>query len=218
MNKISRIAALLLAATMAVFACSCKKDGAETASSDIVESSNEVVTSQAPVSSEPEISYPKDDPNGLEVYIPKPSEIPFSTETIIPGDPNFKPGSLYKGPTINFRKKDDAASFGMWVWNNAFITGKDKEQGFDCDMFLDMAIQNNINEIYIGNTNVMSLETQVEQGGELDEGYMSEMQFRGFVKKCNKFGIKVELLVGASGPGTMDWMTPKEDKKNEYRG
>lgn len=135
----------------------------------------------------------------------------ISTAAVMVGDPNFKPGSLYKLPTIAFRGDGDKATLGMWCWDTKILIRPDPDTGLTCDMMLDMMIQNHITELYLNLRHMLDFETQLEQDGVVDEGYVTEMQVRGFVKKCAKYGIRVSGLTGIAGDNAIDWM------KGDYR-
>ena len=63
------------------------------------------------------------------------------------GDPDFVPGSVYKGEKLTFRKTDDAAgqpAVGMWVWDCRMIRGTSPDSDMSSDMLLDMLIQNGV--------------------------------------------------------------------------
>lgn len=116
------------------------------------------------------------------------------------GNANFKPGTLYKGPTLNFRKSGDAVTLGVWWWNLQGIV--QPVDGVNVDTMLDMLIANRVTEIYLDVSKMMPWDEEEAQGGLTEDdaaaGLVSERHVRGFVKKCNKYGIRVAALTGAS--------------------
>lgn len=131
------------------------------------------------------------------------------------GNANFKPGTLYKGPTLNFRKSGDAVTLGVWWWNLQGIV--QPVDGVDVDTLLDMLIANRVTEIYLDVSKMMPWDEEEAQGGLTEDdaaaGLVSERHVRGFVKKCNKYGIRVAALTGASGDSVLRWIDPS---KNNY--
>lgn len=73
---------------------------------------------------------------------------------------------------------------GMWVWDCRMIKGTSPDSDMSSDMLLDMLIQNGVTEIYLGMQYYMDLESQIANKGELKEGFVSEMELRGFVKSA----------------------------------
>ena len=130
------------------------------------------------------------------------------------GSADFKPGSLYKGPVVNFRKDGDATTLGAWWWTLKGIV--EPIDGVSVDMVLDMLIANKVTEIYLDVSAMMPWDEEEAQGGLTDDdkaaGLVSERYVRGFVKKCAKYNIRVAALTGASGDSVLRWIDP--DKKN----
>lgn len=128
------------------------------------------------------------------------------------GSADFKPGSLYKGPTVNFRKDGDATTLGVWWWSLKGIV--EPVNGVSVDMALDFLIANKVTEIYLDVSAMMPWEEEEAQGGlsedDIEAGMVSERYVRGFVKKCNKYGIRVAALTGASGEGVLRWIDPEK--------
>ncbi len=147
-----------------------------------------------------------------------PATNPPSTSTEDPGaaqvgSADFQPGSLYKGPTIDFRKDGDGTTLGVWWWTLSGIVSP--VDGVSVDMILDMLIANNVTEIYLDVSKMLPWDEEVAQGGlsedDIAAGMVSERYVRGFVKKCNTYGIRVAALTGASGDSVLRWIDP--DKK-----
>lgn len=146
------------------------------------------------------------------------STLPDNHENVPPaltvGDPDFKPGTYYtsKYPVFEFRKKDDSKPFATWWWFLHRIVAPD-ENGVSVDMALDMLIANNVNEIYLDIGAMVPWEIEYEQGGlaESDDAnnLVSELAVRGFVKKCNKYGIRVAALGGSSLDEVVTWLDPQ---------
>lgn len=162
-------------------------------------------------------------PSPYDISTPplEPLSIPkgFSTAAVQSGDPNFVPGSLYKGQKLGFRKKSDGAkqpALGMWVWDCRMIKGTSTDSDMSSDMLLDMLIQNGVTEIYLGMQYYMDLESQLFSDGKLKNGYVSEMELRGFVKKCAKYGIRVSMLTTMVENAYTQWAR-KDDESQEYR-
>ena len=155
-------------------------------------------------SSGPDVSYGGDD----AAVNKKPLVIPdgMSIDAVMVGDENFTPGSLYKLPTISFRKQGDDATLGLWCWDTGVLIRPERASGLTADMLLDMMIANNVSELYLSLGRMLDLESQIEQEGVIDEGYVSEMQVRGFIKKCNKYGIRVAALLANGGDSAVNWM------------
>lgn len=141
----------------------------------------------------------------------------FSTAPVQSGDPNFVPGSLYKGQKLNFRKASDGKNptVGMWVWDCRMIKGTSPDSDMSSDMLLDMLIQNDVTEIYMGMSYYTDLETQIATG-EVKDGFVNEMELRGFIKKCAKYGIRVAMLT-TMVENTYSQMARKDDESQEYR-
>ena len=127
------------------------------------------------------------------------------------GSADFKPGTLYKGPVVNFRSDGDATTLGVWWWTlNGIVQPVD---GVGVDTILDMLIANHVTEIYLDVSKMMPWDEEVAQGGLTDDdkasGLVSEAYVRGFVKKCGKYGIRVAALTGASGDSVLRWLDPQ---------
>lgn len=131
------------------------------------------------------------------------------------GSTSFKPGTLYKGSVVNFRRDGDKVTLGTWWWDLKGIIAP--MGGVSVDMILDMLIANKVTEIYLDVSKMMTWEEEQEQGGltadDTAAGIVSEKYVRGFVKKCHKYGIRVAALTGASGDGVLSWIDPG---KNQY--
>ena len=143
----------------------------------------------------------------------------FSIAPVPSGDPDFVPGSLYKGERLTFRKDgdtEDHPAVGMWVWDCRMIKGISPDSDMSSDMLLDMLIQNGVTEIYLGMQYYMDLETQIANKGELKDGFVSEMELRGFIKKCSKYGIRVAMLTTMVDNAYTQWER-KDDEEQEYR-
>lgn len=159
-------------------------------------------------------------PEGKYTYtleeLPDYGELPFSTEAVIPGDPDFEVGKYWSGPHLELPQE---LEMGVWMWDSRIIIGQDPATpGVTCDEMLDMLIQNGVTEIYltVRADSYYGIEDLIESGGEVPDGMVSEMMLRGFIKKCSKFGIKVsklEVIVGV--PGLARFM-PSENKSEEY--
>ena len=52
--------------------------------------------------------------------------------------------------------------------------------------------------------------------GELKDGFVSEMELRGFIKKCSKYGIRVSMLTAMVDNAYAQWAR-KDDESQEYR-
>lgn len=143
------------------------------------------------------------------------SPAPIPTGPAQVGDPNFVPGSLYKGPVIAFREPGESVTLGVWWWVLRGIT--EPVNGVSVDMILDMLIANNVSEIYLDVSKMVPLEEEIAQGGlskdDLAGGLVSERYVRGFIKKCSKYGIRVAALTGAAGDAVLRWLDPS---KNYY--
>lgn len=130
------------------------------------------------------------------------------------GSADFRPGSLYKGPVVNFRKDGDAATLGAWWWTLKGIV--EPVNGVSVDQILDMLIANKVTEIYLDVSAMLPWDEEEAQGGLTDDdkaaGLVSERYVRGFVKKCAKYNIRVAALTGASGDSVLRWIDPA--KKN----
>ncbi len=216
-----RVAALTAAVCM-LLAAGCQQE--KTPSEGETDSS---VTSSGPESAGgEESSQPAPRPGGQPSYdISTPPldqlVIPegFSVAPVQSGDPDFVPGSVYKGEKLTFRKTDDAAgqpAVGMWVWDCRMIKGTSPDSDMSSDMLLDMLIQNGVTEIYLGMQYYMDLESQIANKGELKEGFVSEMELRGFVKKCAKYGIRVAMLTVMVDNAYVQWAR-RDDETQEYR-
>ena len=138
------------------------------------------------------------------------SQVPDAAQV---GSADFKPGSLYKGPSVDFRQDGDTTTLGVWWWTLSGIVSP--VDGVSVDMILDMLIANNVTEIYLDVSKMIPWDEEVAQGGlsedDVASGMVSERYVRGFVKKCNKYGIRVAALTGASGDSVLRWIDP--DKK-----
>ncbi len=138
---------------------------------------------------------------------------PDSPEALMVGDPDFMPGTYYKDkPVLAFREKDDEVVLGTWWWYLHRIVEPDDE-GISVDMALDMLIANNVSEIYLDIGAMVPWAEEVAQGGlteaDSENDLVSERYVRGFVKKCNQYGIRVAALGGASGPSVLQWIDPQ---------
>jgi len=143
---------------------------------------------------------------------PIPTEAVVNTDLIADvGNPNFVPGSLYKGPVIEWREPGESVSLGAWWWVLRGLVAP--YNGMSVDMILDMLIANNINEIYLDVSKMIPLDEEISQGGlsqdDIDAGLVSERYVRGFIKKCSKYGIRVEALTGAASDGVLRWIDPQ---------
>lgn len=136
----------------------------------------------------------------------------FPTTTLEVGDPKFKPGSLYKGPLIKFRSPGEQVTLGIWWWNLSGIVNP--INGMSVDMILDMLIANNFTEIYLDVSKMVPIEEEIAQNGltedDIAAGLVSERHVRGFIKKCNKYDIRVAALTGAAGEGVLRWIDPSK--------
>lgn len=142
-----------------------------------------------------------DNPLESLMYTPDVSTLSFSTEAVIPGDPDFEVGKYYTGPTVSFRQSDeDTARFGLWVWDTRVIIGESASGAeLNCDVLLDMMLQNGINHVYLHLGGMQDLRSLEYDNGETYEGMVSEMMVRGFIKKCYGYGIRVSALVDGAG-------------------
>lgn len=210
----------LLAAGVLLLAAGCQTG--ETSSQDASSAaSGEPESSGTSVSAEPSArpggqpSYDIETPPLDKLTIPA----GFSIAPVQSGDPNFVPGSLYKGEKLNFRKESDKKgnpAVGMWVWDCRMIKGISPDSDMSSDMLLDMLIQNGVTEIYLGMQYYMDLESQIANKGELKDGFVSEMELRGFIKKCSKYGIRVSMLTAMVDNAYAQWAR-KDDESQEYR-
>ena len=150
------------------------------------------------------------DTAGTTTTRPVDTDVPDAAQV---GSADFKPGSLYKGPTVGFRESGDTATLGTWWWDLSGIVRP--VNGVSVDMILDMLIANNVTEIYLDVGKMIPWSEEKAQGGlsedDVAAGMVSESQVRGFVKKCNQYGIRVAALTGASGESVLRWIDP--DKK-----
>ncbi len=130
------------------------------------------------------------------------------------GDASFQPGAYFtdKYPRLEFRKEGDSQPLAVWWWNLHRIIAPD-DNGVTVDMALDMLLANHVNEIYLDIGAMMPWASEDEQGGlteaDREEGFVSELEVRGFVKKCSKLGIRVAALGGSSGNAVLGWLDPK---------
>ncbi len=251
-----KLMAVMLA--LPLFLSACKPGTSDLSSAEdssspdstVSDPASEVKSSDSAASSGVESENDSKDASSEEVSLPDPTEAPTSpptpttepasptpakpaediyAETIMVGDPNFKPGTLYKGPVVNFRKsKNDTASLGTWWWHlngiveprevSRFIDGAEVKEMVDVDMILDMLIANKVTEIYLDVGRMIMTEEVIAQGGltedDIAAGLVSEAHVKGFVSKCSKYGIRVAALTGASGEGVLRWIDP--DKKYHY--
>ena len=215
----TRFSALLTAGIL-LLATGCQSG--ETSSQEPSAADSSVLESAGPtVSQEPssrpdgQLSYEIETPPLDKLSIPE----GFSIAPVQSGDPNFVPGSLYKGEKLTFRTASDKKgepAVGMWVWDCRMIKGISPDSDMSSDMLLDMLIQNGITEIYLGMQYYMDLETQIASKGELKEGFVSEMELRGFIKKCSQYGIRVSMLTAMVDNAYAQWAR-KEDESQEYR-
>lgn len=129
------------------------------------------------------------------------------------GSADFKPGSLYKGPTVNFRKDGDATTLGVWWWSLKGIM--EPVNGVSVDMALDFLIANKVTEIYLDVSAMMPWDEEEAQGGlsedDIEAGMVSERYVRGFVKKCSKYGMRVAALTGDYA-----WINPDNTGFEKY--
>lgn len=206
---INRTAAFAAALLITVSAAGCEQSGGKTASET---NSSGTGTSQER----------RTDPAYYDIETPKLDKIVipegFSVAPVQSGDPNFVPGSLYKGAKLEFRKdsdKDGGPAVGMWVWDCRMIKGTSPDSDISSDMLLDMLIQNGVTEIYMGMSYYTDLETQIA-AGKVKEGFVSEMELRGFIKKCAKYGIRVSMLT-VMVDNAYSQMERKDSEEQEYR-
>jgi hypothetical protein len=126
------------------------------------------------------------------------------------GSASFKPGTLFKGATLDYRKAGESFTLGAWWWDLKGIV--EPVNGVSVDMILDMLIANNVNEIYLDVSKMLPLDEELAQGGLTEDdkkaGLVSERHVRGFIKKCNKYGIRVSALTGAAGDSVLRWIDP----------
>ena len=202
-----KIMAALLAAMFLLGLTSCGKD---TVSSPGVSSKTESQASSAPTESQPQ----RKELKPLTEY-PNPDDLPKAT--VIGKD--FAKGSLYNGPVLQYRKAGDKATLGVWWWSIQNLV--QPADGVSVDQILDCLLMSNVTEIYLCLNGMLPWSEQQAQGGELDEGMISEADVRGFVSKCTKLGLRVAALGGSTnwvqesdkGMGLYNFM----DKVNEYQ-
>ncbi len=206
----NRLMAFMTAILLLLSAAGCKQGG-ETP-----------VTSGEPSSADSKPAERKADPASYEIETPPLDKLTipdgFSIAPVQSGDPNFVPGSLYKGEKLTFRKDSDGErqpAVGMWVWDCRMIKGTSPDSDMSSDMLLDMLIQNGVTEIYMGMQYYTDIETHISTG-EVKDGFVSEMELRGFIKKCAKYGIRVSMLT-TMVDNAYKQMERKEDQSQEYR-
>ena len=132
---------------------------------------------------------------------------------------SFIKGSLYKGPSVNYRKADGKATLGVWWWDITYLVNS--KEGVSVDQILDCLLASNVTEIYLSTSAMLPWSEQQAQGGTVDEGMVSEADVRGFVAKCGKLGIRVAALGGSPnwvvesdmGMGLYNFL----DRVNEYQ-
>ena len=210
----------LLTAGILLLATGCQSGGTSSqepsaADSSVLESAGPTVSQEPSSRPDGQLSYEIETPPLDKLSIPE----GFSIAPVQSGDPNFVPGSLYKGEKLTFRTASDKKgepAVGMWVWDCRMIKGISPDSDMSSDMLLDMLIQNGITEIYLGMQYYMDLETQIASKGELKEGFVSEMELRGFIKKCSQYGIRVSMLTAMVDNAYAQWAR-KEDESQEYR-
>ncbi len=213
-KQCKRTAALLLAAVLllGLSACQTVPDASEPVSGTSAAEAATTTTAPTTGTTEPERTTPPDipavegdDPLRDRMYTPDPSEVTFSTDPVIPGEAEVQVGTHYTGPTIAFRRSDDdPASFGLWIWDCRVITDSLPNSDLTVDILFDMMLQNRITDVYIHLGRLADLESLVyyaENGEEVPDDVVTEMQMRGFIKKCYRYGIRVEALVDGAGAG-----------------
>lgn len=123
------------------------------------------------------------DTAGTTTTRPVDTDVPDAAQV---GSADFKPGSLYKGPTVGFRESGDTATLGTWWWDLSGIVRP--VNGVSVDMILDMLIANNVTEIYLDVGKMIPWSEEKAQGGlsedDVAAGMVSESQVRGFVKNA----------------------------------
>ncbi len=94
---------------------------------------------------------------------------------------------------------------GVWWWNLRLLTSPGQNGVDDVDHALDLLLANHVNEIYLCIDAMQTYESAQKTGA--DPAKVSELDVRGFVKKCARFGIRVAAMTGASGADSTGWLS-----------
>ncbi|MEG0570597.1 MAG: hypothetical protein RR497_03025 [Oscillospiraceae bacterium] len=131
------------------------------------------------------------------------------------GDPNFYPGKYWGNTqTSPFRDGEgEVLTYGMWCWNTDLFmpNAADNEANLDMNKLLDMCIMNKFNELYLSLLGKVQTADSIDAVGASQYKY-SEMELRGFIKKCSQYGIKVFALEGDGGEAALEWMNPNNNR------
>lgn len=200
----------MAAVSMLTLFSGCKSNNVGTSAADSTASA--VTTANTAPTRAEKVDYSVPTPALQAISVPAGMDV----SAVTPGDPNFTPGTKYKGPALGVRSDGEDFTEGMWVWDIRIIISKDPHTAMDCDTLIDMLIQNHVSEIYLGMEYYMDLQSQIDNDGVLKDGYVSEMQLRGFVKKLAKYGIKVSMLTTMEKSSCLTKWAKSSNPDEEY--
>ncbi|MEG0570600.1 MAG: hypothetical protein RR497_03040 [Oscillospiraceae bacterium] len=147
-----------------------------------------------------------------EAYSPKMNDDGTVDRTAVwTGDPDFKPGKYWGNrPKSPFRDGEgEQFTYGLWCWSTDLFMPNcaDNEAAMDMNMVLDQCVSNKVNEIYLSMLSKVQTADNIDKVGYDGQKY-TEMELRGFIKKCSEYGIKVYALEGEGGEAALKWFAP----------